>query len=776
MKKTLLLIVLALALAPAMRGSDDTYESFISKKGIKSAGQSMRIYKDGDKYWMEFPDSLMGSRLILSSFLRSSSGWTSCGTDISSREVFTLGKTDSLLLFSSAVASPEVVEQFVAPIRYAFPIKYRGADSTSVVVDVSKLFSTSNKDAFNPKGVQVDAEAMVYKATPKQELTYFKDFVSFPSSTGVVQGVTFKVSPSFNVGGGMLQVVEEEMMSVDADVATVLTLMPEVKVDTKVADDRIGTVNFERNVYSASRGVIKEKILSRWDISGGKKISVYIDTLFSAAQREAVAKGLLAWNGAFEAAGLGRVVEVLPYPKDSLFSAENPLVSKVMADVHSSSGRLSVSVLADPASGHISACSITVPAGLRGTLRMEGLFGISDVDPRWREYDIPEDAFCEALTARVMQAFARVLGLSANAAGSFAYSPAQLRDPDFTRTHGITASVTDDVLFNTLARPSDAAKGVKTIVDRPGEYDYLAIEWIYGHQDAADSLLASVKDSPAYRYLEAAKDSPDPRCYSGDLGNDPFEEYENAMRRLKAISAGLVSWYEGKIPENEGFREVLAEQILLHHQAEHRKLSRVIGGIFLRDLSSGVKYESVPKDIQKKAMCTVTANLQETAYLDSNKELLSFCGAYNGFATLMRINSLNLGGVNSRLKWAALAQAEGIETYPLEDLLSDISDEVTRKLRKGSVPEGEEFFCAVWASLGLKRNIPLYSAKTKGPSDQASLYVPLKASEASYGPLLERCCAAELERLSGILKKCRRAARNAHDRNRIDYVLKSLQP
>ena len=77
MKKTLLLIVLALALAPALRGSDDTYESFISKKGIKSAGQSMRIYKDADKYWMEFPDSLMGSRVILSSFLRSSSGWTS---------------------------------------------------------------------------------------------------------------------------------------------------------------------------------------------------------------------------------------------------------------------------------------------------------------------------------------------------------------------------------------------------------------------------------------------------------------------------------------------------------------------------------------------------------------------------------------------------------------------------------------------------------------------------------------------------------------------------
>ena len=42
----------------------------------KSCG-AIVIYKDGDKYWMEFPDSLMGRRVILSSFMRSSSGWTS---------------------------------------------------------------------------------------------------------------------------------------------------------------------------------------------------------------------------------------------------------------------------------------------------------------------------------------------------------------------------------------------------------------------------------------------------------------------------------------------------------------------------------------------------------------------------------------------------------------------------------------------------------------------------------------------------------------------------
>ena len=46
--KKLFLIILALSFALAAQGAD-TYESFTSKAGIKTAGTCMRIYKDGDK-------------------------------------------------------------------------------------------------------------------------------------------------------------------------------------------------------------------------------------------------------------------------------------------------------------------------------------------------------------------------------------------------------------------------------------------------------------------------------------------------------------------------------------------------------------------------------------------------------------------------------------------------------------------------------------------------------------------------------------------------------
>ena len=781
--KKLLLIVLALSFALASQGAD-TYETFVSK--AKGAGTCLRIYKDGDKLWMEFPDSLMGRRVILSSFMRSSSGWTTCGTDISAREVFTLSRTDSLLLLTAPVVLPESAEpslkealgrSTIAPVRYAFPIKYRKADSTAVVVEVGKLFDPSNKDAFNPARVQVDGNAMVHKATPKTEFTHFKELLAYPSSAGVLQGVTFKVSPAYDIGGGTLQVVQEEILSVDGDVATLLTLVPETDARVRVADPRIGTVNAARSVFSSDKGIKQEEIVSRWDITGGKKIVIYVDTLFSAAQREAVSRGILAWNKPFEAAGLGSVIEVRTYERG--FCAENPLVSKVMADVHSSSGRLSVSTLADPATGLVSACSITVPAGLRDYVRQDGLFGISDVDPRWHEYAIPEDAFCEALTARVMQAFARVLGLSANAAGSYAYSPAQLRDPMFTQQHGITASVTDDVLFNSLARPGDRERGVATVVDQPGAYDYLAVEWIYSRPDApdralADSLLCPKAGDPAFVYLAPAFDSPDPRSCRGDLGNDPFEEYANAMRRLHYIAANAAGWYERVVPHNTGFRTVLVEQILLHHCTEHRKLGRLVGGLYVQDLSSGVKYVAVPKAEQQRALALSVDGLGRLDYIDSDPALKSFSGAYNGFSTLMRINALTQNNLVMRPKWSAAATKLGVTDYPVAELLSDITDAVTVNLRKGFVPTGEEFLVGVWMSRGLMVHLPVYEQNLKEYNHKA-LYAPLPISESLYGPVLENACIAETERLGGILKRSLRAARSEYDKDRIRYLLSQLE-
>ena len=217
---------------------------------------------------------------------------------------------------------------------------------------------------------------------------------------------------------------------------------------------------------------------------------------------------------------------------------------------------------------------------------------------------------------------------------------------------------------------------------------------------------------------------------------------------------------------------MLVEQILRHHCAEHKKLARLVGGLYVQDLSSGKKYEPVGKEEQKKAMALSINGLNQLQYIDSNKELQAFSGAYNDFSTLMRINALTQNAMLHRLKWSAVATKLGIDEYPIRDLLSDITDEVTRNLRKGAVPEGEEFLVEIWMVRGLMPSIPAFAQNLKEYNHSAAqLYVPLPPSESLYGTVLENACMAEMDRLGGILKKSLRAAHSRYDKDRIRYLL-----
>ena len=88
---------------------------------------------------------------------------------------------------------------------------------------------------------------------------------------------------------------------------------------------------------------------------------------------------------------------------------------------------------------------------------------MAEIDPRFRTYYIADEVICENLTARMLKAFGLSLGLATNLAGSAAYSPEELRSPEFTQKYGITASVMDNVLYNYLAQPGDKEKGVVLI-------------------------------------------------------------------------------------------------------------------------------------------------------------------------------------------------------------------------------------------------------------------------------------------------------------------------
>lgn len=87
----------------------------------------------------------------------------------------------------------------------------------------------------------------------------------------------------------------------------------------------------------------------------------------------------------------------------------------------------------DLRTGEILSTKIGVPRDLAVSVRRNGVYQMAEIDPRFRTYYIADEVICENLTARMLKAFGLSLGLATNLAGSAAYSPEELRSPEFTQ-------------------------------------------------------------------------------------------------------------------------------------------------------------------------------------------------------------------------------------------------------------------------------------------------------------------------------------------------------
>lgn len=673
------------------------YEKFITKKGLVTSKGDITVYKDADKIFIEYPDSLMGREVCISTHvLESGDPLFAEGLDVSGNSTdFRISRTDSLVVFRvprlPIIVSPKDSALLGAlelsraeAVKYAFPIKYRNADSTAVVFEATDLFDTSEESSVDLYACWTEGGRIV-ESKKVDELSAFTEVMSFPGSIAVVQDATFDVE--LNLGSDT---------RLSATLVTTLSLLEENLMSVRKADDRIGLKTVRAQSFDSKEGFRSISIARRWDLSGGRKIRVYVDTLMPQSWQKAVSEGLEAWNPAFEKAGLGEgVVEALPYPSDSTFSAFNPSVSTV--SFCGGGGRsISAGISTDSRTGEIRNCSITIPGEYLLGLLFSTSFTIGDVDPRYTSFNLPDDAVCEVLKAQIMRAFGFCLGLGSNCAGSLAYTPEELRDPAFTSSHGITASVMDNVLFNILARPGDRERGVVTIIDRVGPYDAYAIDWLYGDypsEEALDSLIESKAGQMEYLYVPLQRNTPDPRANDYDFGSDAFEAFDAMMSHLKYAAANADKWFSSpSIPEEE-FKQLYADWIWLKMIDCTRMLSPFVGGVYSDPVIAGKEgehFRAVPRDIQKKAVSSVLGTFLDMDWMNSNKALLTMSGAYSTFSQLSYMNAVGQSKLLSRLPLVSRAQRIAGSTYSPEEFLEDVQAVLFRDVVKGKLSEQED--------------------------------------------------------------------------------------
>ncbi len=678
MRKTVA-ILLFCALCLQLR-AEDPYTKFRSSKDLEERSSFATIFRQKDKLLLEIPDSLLGRRVLLNSRVRTSSTPSiPVGTDISASEAYRIAATDSLVLFLQPAGaffaddisvSESMKNARTDAIVMALPIKYRNADSTAFVVEADKLLDPSRKVVADLKGRQY-GDNSISSSTFKKDFCIVKDITAYPGSVGVLRTLTFDLK----LGGIFGELVGTWKFT--GDVETCLTLLSDSSLQPLKADERIGVRTVSRPSFEASsQGFRNRRLASRWNLSGDRRICVYIDTLLARPWRDAVTEGLLEWNRAFEAAGLGSRVCAEPFPAQG-FNSCNPLVSTVIQGTGSSVG---ASLTTDPQTGEILSFCMTIPDDFVYTARREGMVFISDVDTRFQRYDVPEDAVAEALKAKVMSVFGLCLGLVRNMAGSYAYSPGQLRDPSFTAEHGITASVTDDVLFNLLARPGDREKGVATVVSRLGAYDIYAICWLYDESLDRDEWLESHHGDAEYLFLPQVRSS-DPRGISQDLGNDPFRTCDTVLERLEWVAENAPSWIDRE-EVGDDYKMLFADYIFLGVNRMAFVMSSQVGGL-MADNRSTPKYTAVPSDRQKEAIGRIIDCWNAFTWLDDKRELLSLAGANSNVSSMARMYAWTQSGLDRRLGYLAMSEELVPGSYTLAEALRDIEDALLADVRAG---------------------------------------------------------------------------------------------
>ena len=343
------------------------------------------------------------------------------------------------------------------------------------------------------------------------------------------------------------------------------------------------TVEDSKAGYSRLEGPRKLLLPSlRWNLSGGRRLVFYIDRAFPEAWVPYIKEGLEDWNKAFEAIGLGAVIQAMPEPEG--LDRNGPLTNMVRymdVEVANAKG----DALPDPRSGEILQGDILWWKNVVGLLKDWRYVQTGAADPAARQQEYSIDMLGPLIRHAICHEMGHVLGLSHNMGASWSYPARLLHSPSFTREYGTCASVMDYARYNHLATAADVRRGVNLLPPRLGPYDYYAIALGYADEEPVPGPYCYFAP-----FISAAI-SPDPSSQSETLSNDLLASSEAGLQNCRALLSldGLTSHRQ----------ELLRKQ---YYRYVFLSLSN-IGGL--------VQGEPVPRRIRRQTLRFVLKSLAE---------------------------------------------------------------------------------------------------------------------------------------------------------------------